>query len=115
MKIRTGFVSNSSSSSFAVYGLNLRDDDSISAIMKKYDIKDKSDLYEFADMGISKELTSFWEYESENLVLGLSWEQMREDETLSEFKKRAYSLIAECLPFDLDKNACSMLIDVAYT
>lgn len=76
MKIRTGFVSNSSSSSFCIVGIIT--EDSIDTIEKKLLSCDWKELRWTS--GIS-------DYYEQHIV-GLSIENMEEEETLKQFKTR---------------------------
>lgn len=92
MKIRNGYVSNSSSSSFCVLGITQ------SALMDKnpqiaeaFDNGDCEDLEEY--LGINWRTTDIQvvsgisEYYDEHIV-GMSATEMKDDETLLDFKKR---------------------------
>ena len=111
MKIRQGFVSNSSSSSFCLYGVSLEEDEMKEALIEKgYATEEdlSEGLYEWLDewsfeynlkeKGLSKEeiaeklanrpLAGF-EYESmegDYHWIGISWKNIKDDETGAEFK-----------------------------
>jgi len=85
MKIRMCFVSNSSSSSFCIMGVNIPKDDERREILESTD--DLKDHY-----GISV----FYE----EIVYGLDVCDMKEDETLKDFKNRVLELINKNLPDD---------------
>jgi hypothetical protein len=76
MKIRTGFVSNSSSSSFCIFGAVVPNDDS--------PIKDTDIVYEY---GIS-------DYAEQILAGARPWD-MKEDETRKQFEERITAKIKE--------------------
>ena len=67
MKIRVGFVSNSSSSSFLIYGAVVSDD-----TMK----------HELEKEGLSEI------YGQDDTYIGLSWDQIKDDESGAQFKQR---------------------------
>lgn len=75
MKIRLGFVSNYSSSSFCIYGKTyIRDIEKIREVMIQNDIK----------LGIEGEDAE----DASILAVGLSPEMMKDDETAGEFKRK---------------------------
>ena len=80
MKIRKGFVSNSSSSSFCVVGKQYSEED-YDRIFK--DLKWDSPIY-----GVR-----ITEYDP--FTVGLNINKMKDEETLAEFKKRAYEEISK--------------------
>jgi hypothetical protein len=79
MKTRHGFVANSSSSSFCIYGAIVsRDDD---------------DIYEKAeDHGLECRCPS------DDYYIGLSWSDVKDDETGAQFKERVRELIEKAFP-----------------
>lgn len=83
MKIRMGFVSNSSTSSFLIYGT-----DDISS--EEYDLI--SDKY-------YKEIDYHCPYE-DHYYIGYSWDSIKDDETGKQFKDRVESKIKELLGRD---------------
>ena len=96
MKIRTGFVSNSSSSSFVGWGVSINTDDLIKAYCE---------LHEKCEDDYDCDYEMLWNLAEENgfrFVLidyndcgffGMEYTSMRDDETKGEFKKRVESKI----------------------
>jgi len=116
MKIRTGFVSNSSSSSFAVYGIDMDFDEvtelAIKLGLKEEEIKkseeedddeedysgNEDDDYELAQEVeshfLEQGLTTAVLGEGNNSIyVGLGFESMKDDETKADFMKRVEALI----------------------
>lgn len=100
MKIRTGFVSNSSSSSFCIYGIETTPEDLINVAKEKgIDVSEletqyKEDGYwEDLDWNL-RELTNntslnIYRFSEEDLTyIGCSMGAMMEDETPREFKRK---------------------------
>jgi hypothetical protein len=75
MKIRTGFVSNSSSSSFCVYGAYVD--------YEKFDELLKEQLDILASAGIEEHGSP---YEDDTNMIGRSWTSIKDDETGRQFK-----------------------------
>lgn len=78
MKVRNGFVSNSSSTSFCIVGVQYPEED-YERIFK--DLEWDSPIY-----GVR--ITDYDPY-----TVGLNIDKMKDEETLAEFKKRAYEEI----------------------
>lgn len=79
MKIRDGFVSNSSTSSFMIMGVSYDRDE----IMTTFNVEDSYDVCEKFDT-----LDVEFGYECDYAAIGLSPEKMKDDETLLDFKNR---------------------------
>lgn len=79
MKLRNGFVSNSSTSSFLIYGVEVEAGWEASEALYG-EILDKYDL-------------SSWCINGENLFIGESWCNVRDDETGRQFKDRVQKAI----------------------
>ena len=82
MKVRYGFVSNSSSTSFCIYGTSIG--------------RSKADELD----GNSKELEICYgnpDYEDAPAYIGVSWKRIRDDETGAQFKARVEAEIKKIL------------------
>lgn len=106
MKLRTGFVSNSSSSSFAIFGIE-EDKDTLAALLNAKqekkdlpegvdpeDVEDDIDSWEVREM-IEEKGLSCYDDESGNLYVGMDALGMGEDETKRQFKERIASKLKE--------------------
>ena len=78
MKIRNGFVSNSSSSSFLIYGICIDE--------SELEMKDGEDPWDAIDRIFEGKFSIDQPYDS--LYIGESWSDIKDDETGAEFKQR---------------------------
>ena len=86
MKIRYGFVSNSSSSSFLIYGTIVSHQK-----MKEVALKNGKEVYDFG-WGSGLFMTQPCE---DDWCVGLSYAEIKDDETGLEFKERVKKALAE--------------------
>jgi hypothetical protein len=111
MKIRTGFVSNSSASSFCIFGCCISSDDledpkKLGGLEHDEDIDEDTEDDELAELLSEKlEATEVPEgvdierlqYGDGEVYVGMSPWQCRDDETMGEFKLRAKQTVTEFL------------------
>ena len=96
MKVRNGFVSNSSSSSFLIYGAAILSQD----FEKLLEANGIDDYYDFEKKtGLCVEQPT----DQDTVYIGLSWEATGSDETRTQFQDRVAGLILAGLneKFDL--------------
>lgn len=104
MKIRTGFVSNSSTSSFLIYGTSL----SLDEITRRLNIIDTYvSTYIVRNMireklGDDYVVAAPWD----DIYIGRSWSSIGDDETGAQFKQRIEKELTDLLGPNLDLYTC---------
>ena len=121
MKIRNGFVSNSSTTSFCIYGMEL-EDSHIEAIEKKYAGHERAkefyadeDSFDFDEFlwcmrneDSLKGLDSHTHYEAGMTWVGCSLTTIKDDQTMGEFKEKVRSLISALFGREVDSKECAI-------
>jgi hypothetical protein len=102
MKIRNGFVSNSSSSSFCIVGVSLEGDEfEKAASLKRTDDEEYIDRYEQFEILCKKKKVSDLEFftdEDDYVFIGKDIFSMKDSETMGEFKNRTLKDFNKILP-----------------
>jgi len=121
MKIRNGFVSNSSSSSFTIYGVRLMIDDikkylppEIDTSLNEDEIMEEMyekgvewyDISSKIEKDLGKEFSCFYDYEYFSMYVGRELSSLKDDETGSQFKKFAEEKIQSIINPDYQ---CSII------
>ena len=120
MKIRAGFVSNSSSSSFCIYGAWVSAD-SVKKLLSAEDLKYIEEVEGGANWAIAEvghSIPLFYHYEGESYrdpdeccAFGKSYQSIGDDETGKQFKKRVQKKLEEV--FGITKK-CEVLTEGWY-
>lgn len=125
MKIRAGFVSNSSSSSFCIYGLsmdigeiedfisnteNKTDEENIRLAKLKLNGDDESDVYEFLEKIEKKFGFSTWTSEDGECYIGRDFTSIGDDETGREFKNSTEEKLKSIFGNDVKVSAIEEVI-----
>jgi len=102
MKIRNGFVSNSSSSSFCIYGAYINSSD-----FEKFGMPEGADVWDWAeglDVPGLETHSSDYDY---GFYIGRSWSSVKDDETGLQFKESVEKAIKEAFGEELKCGTCS--------
>ena len=91
MKTRIGFVSNSSTTSFCIYGIRTEDE-------KIKEIIENIDYLKLREFGIS----TYSHYDEGATFIGRSFHAIRDDETGLEFKNNTKLILKELLKENVD-------------
>ena len=112
MKIRAGFVSNSSTTSFVAYGISVDADTMYDYLQKRYPAKSEEygdDIYDFiGDICESNSLDLSFNIDWGMVYTGLKLESMDENETKKQFKNRVKEKIAVVFGEELAETCASI-------
>jgi len=119
MKIRNGFVSNSSSSSFCIYGIDMDFSDVIEKLKASNFLtteevermEEEDEWYEVDEIIESKTVLSVHR-DDDNCWIGRSWSSVGDDETGSQFKESVKDELEKILGSDVDD--CSTYEETIY-
>jgi hypothetical protein len=112
MKIRNGFVSNSSSSSFVVYGLDFDYSEFVNLLIRNGTVKSDEDFDERYDRVMEDELGleyAFNEF-ADTVFVGISPMAANDDETFAEFKERVKKQLSDKLKIPAEPGWISEVI-----
>jgi len=122
MKMRNGFVSNSSSSSFVVYGATIEKDELLEALLKKFpDLEverdedgeiflEEKDIYDIIWDVPDADVQSLSLAEYDDLfMICRPLAEIEENETLAQFKSRVHSALDK---IGVDEEYCSIISGV---
>lgn len=104
MKVRNGFVSNSSSTSFALYGAYVSDDQVMAAgLHKGLFTEEKQDDYEAYDVidTLLEEVDLTYSTPNGEYLVGQDYDDMGEDETKKQFQERIKNTLQEIFGGDI--------------
>ena len=129
MKVRTGYVSNSSSSSFCIVGTVLRDDcfdmDVLNKFLGQKQIEKNYDEYRIKNMSIWEKLSELYdihdidfhrgieEYSSDDYIVGLGIGRIQDNQTFGDFKKKVLEQL-KAIGFTGDVEHIAIHIDGGY-
>lgn len=98
MKIRHGFVSNSSTTSFSIYGIYLSEED-----LKKRKLTEHIYI-----MPTGSEIDIYIPPYSEDAYIGKSWSKIKDEETGKQFKENTKEIIRKYFSDVKDDEFCTM-------
>lgn len=106
MKQRLGFVSNSSSSSFLIYGYCIDDSEEIKQLAEKLGVEycEGEEWETLEEIAKKLDLEYVMGEEGYNQYLGKSWDSIKDNQTGAEFKKEIQDKINKA--FD-EKKECT--------
>lgn len=110
-KIRMGFVSNSSSSSFCIYGTNIDNDDFeklATGMGFTWDEEDEFDWYEFSESEFIGDLSII--NAGDEFYIGREWSSVGDNETGKQFKDSVETILKK----HIDDVKCDTIEETYY-
>lgn len=102
MKNRSGFVSNSSTSSFLIYGASIDSSDASNWLREHKNLSDDDidamDSWEIREILEAEAGLNFFGNSDYGMYVGASWDEVGDDETGKQFKARVEAKIKEVFP-----------------
>jgi hypothetical protein len=95
MKVRQGFVSNSSSSSFVIYGAWVKEEDIKNALDEKAREEIEEDSYMIQEYMYDLPMYVHFDYEDRDVAFGRGFSSIKDDETGKEFKESVEKSLEE--------------------
>jgi len=109
MKTREDFVSNSSSSSFVVFGMSLTEGE-VDKMLEAKDLSDIDELLEGTELVARRGIDTYYG----EWCVGLPWKSMKSTETKAEFLGRVKEELSKVLVLKDKTVGADMLVDGGY-
>lgn len=98
MKVRTGFVSNSSTTSFCIFGIEASEDELLQELIEKNEEEDTDYSEVIEKMATKAKLDHYDDYNANVHYIGLEWRKIGDKETGAEFKAKVKEKIKKAFP-----------------